>query len=125
MARIQAIGSHPRLIMLSRHLLKNMGTLNRSADRVADVTRQWAEESITAEVSERSKAIQSLISRNNVKLDDLTRHGGRAIPARDAFFERLYLKENLDECKFPYLSESLKLLEVDEYRNAKSLFEKP
>ena len=118
-----AIGSHPRLMMLATHLLKNMGPLNRSADRVSDVTRKWAEESITIEVSNRRHAVQALISTNNERLDDITRHGGRAIRERAAFFEQLFLKENLDESKFPYIGESLKLLESEEYRKARSLFE--
>ena len=117
-----AIGSHPRLILLSTHLLKTMGTLSRNAATVQDVTQKWVDESIRIEVDGRSKAIQQLISHNNEKLDELTQHGGRAIRERDAFFDRLYLKENLDESKFRYLGESLKLLETEEYRNATSLF---
>ena len=120
-----AIGSHPRLIMLSTYLLKNMRTLNRSADRVADVTPKWAEDSVTAEVSDRRRAIQGLISTNNEKLDVVTSHGGRVLREREVFFDRLYMKENLDDSKFPYIGEALNLLETDEYRNAKSLFEKP
>jgi nicotinamide riboside kinase len=118
-----AIGSHPRLIMLSTHLLKTMGKLNRNADRVADVTRKWADESITEEVNDRRRAVQMLITTNNDRLDDLTRHGGRAIREREAFFNRLYLKENLDESKFKYIGETLKLLETEEYLSAKSIFE--
>ena len=118
-----AIGSHPRSMMLVTHLLKNMGTLSRNADRVSDVTRKWADESITAEVRNRRHAVEALISTNNERLDDITRHGGRAIRERAAFFEQLFLKENLDESKFPYIGESLKLLESEEYRKSKSLFE--
>lgn len=117
-----AIGSHPRLLLLSTYLLKNMGTLNRSADQAEDVTQEWIEASITTEVNDRRKAIHQLIAQNNEKLDELTRHGGRAIRERDAFFDRLYLKENLDESKFRYLGESLKLLETEEYRLSTSLF---
>ena len=119
-----AIGSHPRIVMLSNTLLKNMGTLNRNVEKVSEVTREWIAETVRAEVNERTKAIQLLILTNNEKLDELTDHGGRGIREREAFFGELYLRENLDECKFPYLAESLKLLETAEDRDAKSIFDK-
>jgi hypothetical protein len=117
-----AIGSHPRLLMLTSHLVKNLKSVNRKANRVADVTNEWAQAAITAEIDLRRLAIQQLITANNVNLDLITRHGGETVPDREAFFDRLFLKENLDELKFLYLGESHKLLETDEYRQAKSLF---
>ena len=113
-----AIGSHPRLILLTTHLVKNIVTIKSQADRITDVNQKWAQEEITKEVNRRSQAVQSLVSDNNKRLDDLTRHGAREIDDRTGFFDRLFLKENLDESKFAYLGDVLKLIDSPEYRNA-------
>jgi hypothetical protein len=113
-----AIGSHPRLILLATHLVKSIITIKRQADRITDVNQKWAQEEITKEVNLRSQAVQSLVADNNKRLDDLTRHGARELDDRARFFDRLFLKENLDESKFAYLGDTLKLIESPEYRNA-------
>jgi nicotinamide riboside kinase len=113
-----AIGSHPRVILLATHLVKNIVTIKRQADRITDVNQKWAQDEITKEVNNRSQALQSLVTDNNKRLDELTRHGAREIDDRARFFDRLFLKENLDESKFAYLGDSLKLIESEEYRNA-------
>ncbi|MEI8018479.1 MAG: hypothetical protein WCH39_09775 [Schlesneria sp.] len=112
------IGSHPRLILLTTHLVKSIVTIKSQADRITDVNQKWAQEEITKEVNRRSQAVQSLVADNNKRLDDLTRHGAREIDDRSGFFDRLFLKENLDESKFAYLGDILKLIESPEYRNA-------
>ena len=119
-----AIGSHPRLILLTTHLVKSIGTVKRTVERVADVTQKWAQESIASEVNDRRRAVQLLVTSNNERLDELTRHGGRDIAGRDAFFDRLFLKENLDESKFEYLGDVIKLLETEDYRRANVHFMK-
>jgi hypothetical protein len=113
-----AIGSHPRLILLSTHLVKSIVTVKRQADRITDVNQKWAQEEITKEVNSRSQAVQSLVAETNKRLDDLSRHGARELDDRAHFFDRLFLKENLDESKFVYLGDVLKLIESPEYRNA-------
>lgn len=119
-----AVGTHPRLIQLAKHLLKNFEPLNRSVAKSSEITDKWVGEIINQEVNDRQRAIFELITWNNAQLDEITRHGSRAIPDRDAFFQSLFLKENLDESGFPYLAQSLKLLETEEYLNAMSIFEK-
>ena len=119
-----AIGSHPRLVMLTTHWLKNLGTIRRTVERTSEVTQKWAQASITEEVDDRRRAVQLLVTTNNERLDDLTRHGCREIRDRGAFFDRLFMKENLDESKFEYLGEVLKLLETDDYRHASGLLMK-
>ena len=117
-----AIGSHPRLMMLATHLVKNLGRLTRSADRVTDVSQKWAQEEINRAVDSRTQSIHALVVSNNERLDALTRHGVRKLAERREFFDRLFLKENLDESKFSFLGESMKLLDSKEYQEAKLQF---
>ncbi len=113
-----SIGSHPRLTLLATQLVKSIVTIKRQADRITDVNQKWAQEEITKEVNNRSHAIQTLVIDNNKRLDDLTRHGAKELDDRARFFDRLFLKENLDESKFTYLGDVLKLLDSPDYRNA-------
>ena len=113
-----AIGSHPRLILLAKHLVKNLGKLNRTVDNRSDVTQKWTQDLITEEVTARRRAVQRVAMSNNDRLDELTRHGGNDLDRREEFFDRLFLKENLDAAKFPYLGDVLKLVESDEYLSA-------
>ncbi|WP_373653643.1 hypothetical protein [Schlesneria sp. DSM 10557] len=113
-----AIGMHPRLMMLATHLVKNLGRLSRTAGSTSEVTLKWAQEEINSAVDARTQALHSLVVINNERLDSLTRHGGRDLVERGTFFERLYLKENLDEVKFRFLGESMKLLDTKEYQEA-------
>jgi len=113
-----AIGSHPRLMMLASHLVKNLGRLTRTADRVTDVTQKWAQEEINQAVDVRTRSLHALVVSNNERLDALTRHGARKLAERGEFFDRLFLKENLDESKFSFLGESMKLLDSKEYQEA-------
>lgn len=120
-----AIGTHPRLLMLAKHVLNNTGSLSGTVNRASEITDKWVKDLVQGEANERQKAIYNLILKNNQQLDELTRHGGHVVPDRETYFQGLYLKENLDELKFPYLADTLKLLETAEYVSAKSIFEKP
>ena len=115
------VGLHPRLVMLGKHLVKKLGRVEGMVDAPADANREWVEKRMTAELALRRDAIQTLVLAINRKIDTVTNHGVVLLPNHDEFFANLYLKENLDEMKFPYLPEVLDLLGSRDYQQAKLL----
>jgi len=113
-----SIGSHPRLTLLATLLVKSIVTIKRRRIRITDVNQRWAQE--RSQKSQQVEAMQfkhwSSITTN--AWIELTRHGARELDDRARFFDRLFLKENLDESKFTYLGDVLKLLDSPDYRNA-------
>jgi len=112
------VGTHPRLKMLGKHLLEKLTRIDAIADRPVEVTSDWTRRRIDDAVALRRDAIQSLVASINRKIDAETQHGAQPLPNRDLFFAGLFLKENLDEMKFPYLSEVVDLLGTRDYQQA-------
>lgn len=114
-----AVGAHRRVALLANHLVRRVRRLERTVDKPSDVTQEWVDKVVRDELTPRRLAIDELIKSNNLNLDKLTGHGARKLDDRDAHFAQLYLKENLDEMKFPYLHEVLDLLERRDYQEAR------
>lgn len=112
------VGMHPRLQMLSKHLLEKLTRIEGAVDRPVEVTADWVKRQIDEAVAHRRDAIQGLVGAINRKIDSDTQHGALPLPDREDFFAGLFLKENLDEMKFPYVPEVLDLIGTREYQHA-------
>lgn len=113
------VGMHPRLAMLGKHLMSKVRRLDGIVNQPDDVTQAWVQKRVDAEMAPRRDAIQALVLAINSKLDTLTNHGATELPEREEFLSKLYLKENLDEMKFPYLPQALDLISKPEYQRVR------
>ena len=114
-----ATSAHHRVALLAEHLLKKIHKIERTIDKPSQITDDWVKKEIDELITPRREAIDALLASNNRHLDKLTSHGAKPLADRDAFFAQMYLKENLDEMKFPFLSEVLDLLEQRRYQSAR------
>ncbi|MBS0206535.1 MAG: hypothetical protein JSS49_26905 [Planctomycetes bacterium] len=112
------VGMHPRLAMLGSHLVKRIVRIETNLDPPDEANADWISKKVDAAIVPRRDAIKTLIQDINRKIDELTDHGDEALPDRNEFLSTLFLKENLDEMKFPYLSEVLDLISTREYQRA-------
>ena len=113
------VGLHPRLEMLGKHLVGKLRRVEGMIDKPTDANREWIATRLNAEIAPRRDAIQALVLEINRKIDTVTNHGVLPYPDLDEFLTDLYLKENLDEMKFPYLPEVLDLINTKEYQRAR------
>jgi len=113
-----AVSSDPRPAKLVEHLLRNLRLIHRTVDPTETVDAQFVDRIVNEEIVKRREAVQRLIQSNYDLLDEVTRHGLRPIPDREAFFRSLYTKPNLQQMQFPYLAEVSGLLTERAYRNA-------
>lgn len=118
-------GLHPRLTMLAQHLVKKVQRLEHRVDKPSVVNADWASDRINEAMAPRRDALKALVANINRKIDDDTRHGGIPYPNFEDFLDRLYLKENLDDMKFPFLAEVNDLLATPDYQKAKSVIREP
>ncbi len=114
-----AISAHHRVALLAEHLLKKIQKIERTIDTPSQITDDWVKKLIDELITPRREAIDALFASNNRHLDKLTGHGAKPLADRDAFFTQMYLKENLDEMKFPFLTEALDLLNHRSYQSAR------
>lgn len=114
-----AIGAHRRVELLADHLIRQIRSVEATVDNPKQVTDDWVSQLVRDEIAPRRNAMDELIKANNKRLDKLTGHGARSLDDRDGFFDEMYLKENLDEVKFPYLTEVLDLLKQPDYQSAR------
>lgn len=119
------IGQHPRLAMLSQQLIRTIQRSEATIQTKSEVDAKWVNSRLEAEISPRQKAIYDLVHAINKKLDALSNHGANPLPGREEFMEGLYLKECLDEMKFPYLAEVLELANSREFQKARIQFREP
>ncbi|MDB5344912.1 MAG: hypothetical protein JWP89_3289 [Schlesneria sp.] len=119
------VGLHPRLVLLTRHLVEKIEVIEVPAASLSEVTREWIAKHVDEAVAIRKDAVQAFVTRINAKIDSVTRHGATPYPDLDLFLDSLYLKENLDEFKFPYLSEVLDLIESPDYKKARIAIPEP
>ena len=110
-----AISSDPRIDLLLEHLLRNISPLQLTIDNDEQLDGDWISDQINAAIDRRTEAMIDSITENYVLLDDITSHGTRAIPDRQAFFEALYTKANFDHQAFQYTGELLDLLRSPAY----------
>ena len=113
------IGAHRRTEMLAQHLVRKIERVERTVSKPSEITNDWAQDAIRDEIAPRREALDQLLKANNRNLDKLTGHGARPLANRDAFYAEMYLKENLDEMKFPYIHEVLDLLDQRDYQAAR------
>ena len=113
------VGAHRRTVMLAQHLVRKIERVERTVSKPIQITNDWAQDAIRDEIAPRREALDQLLKANNRNLDKLTGHGARPLADRDAFYAQMYLKENLDEMKFPYIHEVLELLEDRDYLAAR------
>ncbi len=118
-----AISAHHRVALLAKHLVKQIQKIERTIDKPSQITDDWVKKLVDELITPRREALDALLTANNRQLDKLTGHGARPLPDRDAFFSQMYLKENLDEMKFPFLPDVLDLLKERRYQEA--LWESP
>jgi len=118
-----AISTDPRPIMLIEHLLKKLRPIRRTVELNEwgkpgeTVDAQYVGRIVEEQVVKRRKAVERLVQANYDLLDEITRHGVRPIPDREAFFESLYTKANLEQMRFPYAAEVSSLLSSRTYQN--------
>ena len=113
------VGAHRRAALLAEYLVRKVQRVERSANKPSDITQAWVQDAIREEIAPRREALDQLLKANNRSLDKLTGHGARSLDDREDFYARMYLKENLDEMKFPYLAEVLDLLDDRDYLAAR------
>ena len=112
----------PRPAMLIEHLFQHLPPIEHSFDAGQEPSEELYKKLFNEEFDKRGQAVIELIKRNNVLLDNVSKHGTEPVPRRAEFFGRLFLKENLAESKFPFLEEVLDLLETPKYRKAELRF---
>lgn len=113
------VGMHPRLEMLGKHLISKVQRIEGMVDRPDDVTLQWVKTRVDAEMAARRDAVLALVLGINQKIDKSTNHGATELADRETFFSELYLKESLDQMKFPYLGQVLDLIAKPDYQKAR------
>lgn len=113
------VGMQPRLSLLLKHLVYKVTSLEEKVSTQADVTRDLVGKRVDMEITLRKDTVESLVRDINRKIDVDTRHGAVAMPNAENFFAGLFLKENLDEMKFPYLHEVLDLVGTRDYQQAR------
>ncbi|HYW78612.1 MAG TPA: hypothetical protein VE890_03510 [Thermoguttaceae bacterium] len=118
-----AISSDPRPIKLVEHLLKRLRLIRRAVDPTHSIDVQFVDRIVNEEIVKRRDSVQRLIQSNYDLLDEVTGHGMRPIPNREAFFTSLYARANLEQMQFPYTTEVSSLLSDRTYRNAKLHYE--
>jgi hypothetical protein len=109
------IGTHPRLMMLGKHLVKKVNRIESTVETISDATPDWVAARLDEVVAPRRDAIHALVAGINRKVDKDTNHGRIPLPNLEGFLANLYLKEHLDEMKFAYLAEVLDLVGTPEY----------
>ncbi len=117
-----AISTDPRPVMLVEHLLRKLRLIRRTVDPRETVDTRYVARIVDHEFVKRRDAVEHLIQSNYDLLDELTRHGVRPIPDREAFFKSLYTKPNLERMQFPYTAEVSSRLSERAYRNAELLY---
>lgn len=117
-----AISLDPRAMLLLKHLLNHLKTIERTLEPKESPTNGLLTKLIDDEILKRREAVIELMRQNNIELDKIGAHGAQAVPDRAAFFAKLYTKENLAERKFPFIDEILDLLETPEYQQAELRF---
>lgn len=114
-----AISGHLRVVLLAEHLVQKIKKIERTFDNPSQITDELLQAAINDTITPRRQALDALLTANNRHLDKLTGHGAKALADREAYFSQLYLKENLDEMKFPFLSDVLDLLDQPGYQAAR------
>lgn len=116
-----AVSSDPKLKLLIAQLLRRLPVITRTADAGTSMTEAYCREIVNEEIAKRREAVGKLVQANHDLLDKVTRHGMARLPDREAFFNRLYSRENLEEAGFPYSKELLSLLKRKTYGATKPL----
>ncbi len=114
-----AISGHRRVVLLAEHLVQKIRKIERTFDNPSQITDDLLQAAINDTIAPRREALDALLTANNRHLDKLTGHGAKALVDREAYFAQMYLKENLDEMKFPFLAEVLDLLDQPRYQAAR------
>lgn len=109
------IGTHPRLMLLGKHLVQKVSRIETPAKAISDATPDWVAARLDDVVAPRRDAIQALVAGINRKVDKDTNHGQIPLPNLEDFLANLFLKDHLDEMKFAYLAEVLDLVGTPEY----------
>jgi hypothetical protein len=112
------IGTHPRLMMLGKHLVNKVNRIESTVETISDATPDWVAARLEDAITPRRDALQALVAGINRKVDKDTNHGQIPLPNLEEFLANLYLKEHLDEMKFTYLAEVLDLVGTPEYQMA-------
>ena len=111
-----SLDSRPRLLI--EHLMRNLPVIKHSLGKGESGSTELAVKIINTHLDQRINAVRAVMKFNNQVADRISQHGTIPVPKRREFFESLYSKENLADSKFPFMDESLPLLESREYQEA-------
>jgi hypothetical protein len=114
-----ALSCDPRVMMLAEHLLGGVRKIVRTLPDGTTIDDSLVRKLVEEELAKRVEATVELVKANQRLLDEVTRHGARRLPDREAFFRALFTRPNLDRAKFPYTDEALELLQSEDYRKTK------
>jgi hypothetical protein len=117
-----AVSTDPRVRMLVEHLLLNLPEFERWAPGGTLLDDKFYRSAVDERIAERRKAVLQLVEANQQRLEEITRHGTRWTPDRQALFRSVYTEANLQETEFPYLADVKDLLRSEAYRNAELLY---
>jgi len=117
-----AVSADPRIDLLVDHLYQNLSPLRLPLPRGPVPGDGALQRYINAEIARRRKGVLDLIESNYQLLDKVSRHGREEIPEREAFFESLYSKANLDRHGFPFTGDLLPLLRTEAYQQTELLY---
>jgi hypothetical protein len=111
-----AISIDPRIQRLLQAVFQSVEKLELPLPPGEELTAAWVNREVDELFDARGHAVYKVVSFNNLLLDRITQHGTQAIENREAFFQRLYTKPNLDEADFALTGEVLELLKSEAYR---------
>lgn len=112
-----AVSLDPRPQAMLVHLCQLLPAYRFSIIETEKPSDKQMREGINREIQCRQVAILELLRANYLALDKASEHGRSAMEDRNAFFESLYTRENLEAAEFPYLEELAMLLESDSYKS--------
>lgn len=114
-----ALSIDPRIKKLLEAVLLAVDEVKFPLPAGQELTTDWLNVEIDKLLTSRGQTVYALVTYNNRQLDQLTGHGTKPIPNREAYFQRLYTKPNLDEAGFPLTGEVLEFLKSESYQMLK------
>ena len=100
-----AISTDPRMFEMLRSLEGRKLSLIATPDQNTNVSDDWAKKAIENSISEFQRAVEQLVQRYYLQLDEVSNNGLKNIDDRSRFFTELYSLKNLERMRFPYLTD--------------------
>lgn len=109
------VGSDPRPRRLLKYLLNHLPIFELPFHLGEPPSESDINKAINEAINLRLTAVRDVMKKNNKTLDKISLHGLIPVPQRDAYFQKLYSKENLADLKFPFLNDVVKLFNTADY----------